>query len=400
MALGAGLLAAWFAAATLLFMPRDSAVAPAIALAAFATLTRFLTRLARESDRVEGRYQRYALLDAASALGGFALGAGLAVWSKLGAAAPFAGAALACGAIALFDLRGMLREARGARPERERALRYAGYGFPLAAALALELAVQTSTRGLIAWSEGAASIGSYAAATGIFARPLDLLFSWAGLTFAPALMAAYDARDGRGFNASARDCLRMLMVLATPAAVGIVLVAEPLAAILIGEGLRAEAVKLAPWSVVFAICAGLQTYYFSEAFQLTRRTGLRAALMLVPAGLQIALCALLLPHFGVAGAAAAAAVSACTGMLLLAFVGRKLLPLPLASAELVRIASAAMFMGLAVLYVEATNPVVELVLKSTVGALVYGAAALAFDLGDARGRLRAMLAPNLQEAAR
>jgi O-antigen/teichoic acid export membrane protein len=385
LALGLGAIVLAATGALLAFVGVTEDVAALSAFAAGAAVFRFLTRITRESERAAFEIGRYAALETAYLAVGFAAGVALLMKFDLGAVAPFAGLLLAGVVIFLADAPRLLRRAKGGAPSLDRATTYASYGGPLALALALDLGVQTIARFILAHQAGAASLGAYAAAFGL-ARPLDLVFIAAGAAFAPLLLSAYEDRGADAARETARKGFSVLAALVLPAAAGLALVAQPLAGLFVGEGLRDEAARVLPWLALAGIAAGFNLYYWSEAFQLTRRTGLRAAVMIAPGVVQLALTLALAPSLGAMGAAVAAAGGAACGSVVLAVVGRRLLALPVSWALLGQVSAATAVMAGAVIAAPALPGVLGLALKVLVGVAAYAAAALALDILGIRSR--------------
>ncbi len=353
-----------------------------IALAAFAAgaaVLRFILRIARESERASLEVGRYAAGEAAYVALGFAVGVGVLIQFDLGAAAPFAGLFAAGVLMLLIDLPRLRRQARGGRASAARAVHYAAYGAPLALALAADLAVQTLVRLILAAQAGAGEVGAYAAAFGLV-RPLDILFLAAGAAFSPLLLRAYENEGAQGAQAPARAGIALMAAIAAPAAVGLALVAAPLSTLLVGEAMSANAARALPWLAFAGFLSGFNLYYLSEAFQLTRRTGLRAIAMLAPGAVQLAFTLVLTPDLGAAGAAIGAAVGALIAGVLLLLIGRRLLVLPMPLAAFARVGAATATMALAVLAI----PGPDLLTAVAVGALVYVLAAFAFDVAGIR----------------
>ncbi|HET9230614.1 MAG TPA: oligosaccharide flippase family protein, partial [Vitreimonas sp.] len=342
LALCVAVLAATGAVLTLIGFEHD--ILALCAFAAGAAVLRFIIRIARESDRAALDVGRYAIFETAYLLIGFALGVALLVRFDLGAAAPFAGLLLA-GAVVLFvDAPRLFSQARGGAASAQRAASYATYGAPLALALAIDLAVQTIARFVLAAEAGAGEVGAYAAAFGL-ARPLDLLFIAAGAAISPLLLIAHENKGASAVAEPARNGVTLMAAIAFPAAVGLAFVAAPLSTLLIGQALSAEAGRALPWLAVAGVASGFNLYYLSEAFQLTRRTGLRALVMLIPGAVQLVLTAALAGAHGATGAAMAAAAGAGVGSIALFLVGRRFIALPLPLDALARAATATAIMS-------------------------------------------------------
>lgn len=389
LAIGLGAIVLVATGALLIFVGLQEDIAALSAFAAGAAVFRFLTRITRESDRAAFDIGRYAALETTYLAVGFAAGVALLMRFDLGAIAPFAGLALAGAIVVIVDARRLFARAKGGAPSLNRATAYASYGAPLALALALDLGVQTIARFILAHQAGVASLGAYAAAFGL-ARPLDIVFMSAGAAFAPMLLAAYEEKGADAARAVARTAFATLAAIVIPAAVGLALVAQPLATLMVGYALRVETAQVMPWLVLAGVFAGFNLYYWSEAFQLTRRTGQRAIIMILPGIVQIALTVLLTPHHGATGAAMAAAAGAATGSVMLAIVGQRLVALPLPLGQIARIGVAAALMAATVLALPPSNTIVGLALTVTAGAAAYAFAAIALDILGVRARAAAL----------
>lgn len=362
----------------------DADVNALAAFAAGAAVLRFITRLGRESDRAALHFSRYAVLETAYLALGFAAGVAFLIVFDLGAAAPFAGLALGGAIIALIDAPRLYAKAKGGFASFSRSRHYASYGAPLALALAVDLCVQAIARIILATQADGAAIGAYAAAFGL-ARPLDLIFIGLGAAYASHLFAAFE-RGVEDAQTVAREAFTTLAAIALPACVGLALVAQPLAALMIGEGLRAEAAQALPWLALAGLFSGFSLYYWSEAFQLTQRTGLRALIMLAPGVVQLAATLVLAPVHGAQGAAMAAAAGAVIGCGLLAVVGRGLIALPAPLEAVLRPLAATAVMAAGVLVLPN-----DLFMRVLGGVVFYGLAAIALNVLGARARTSAVL---------
>jgi len=354
------------------------------ALLPLATIIQF----ALEAHRAAQRVGRYATVATIRTLAGFALGALLAATTGLGAAAPFAGLVGASLVLAIGEGAFLLRASRGGHHEPRMARAWAAYGLPVAAALVLDLVLSASDRFLIAIFLGEAAVGAYAAGYGVADKTVLLICAWAAMAGSPLVLAAYERAGSAGAAAPARNLARTLLLLGLPAATGLALVARPLAEVMIGPDLRSQAVEIIPWIAFAGLLNGLLIHYCCEAFQLARRTGLRAALMAVPAGLNIALNLVALPWLGLMGAVYATLASYGAGVVLLALVGRRYVALPWPRGDAARIALAALAMWPVIALLPETGRAwSDLLVQAVAGALTYGLVILALDAAGVRGFL-------------
>ncbi len=345
---------------------------------------RSLIKLVQEQRRSEGRVGAASMLDMIQTAGGFALGV-LCATVGLGGASPVVGGGL----IALICLPFVVREDWGralkGRFSAEKARAYAHYGFPVSASLILTLALYTADRFLIAWFLNDAEAGAYHAGFSLASRILDVLFIWFGAAGGPAMVHALEHGGITELKDNARHQIRTMAFVLFPAVGGLIMVAPALGTLLIGEGLRSDALMVTPLISLGALLSGLNTYYFLQAFTLARKTRLLVVAMAVPAVSNIALNLLLIPLMGLMGAAVASALSFALGLVASWLLGLKTLALPVPVLDLGKILLSVAVMMAAVALVPSTHlPVVDLITKGTTGVLVYALLAWLFDLNHIR----------------
>ena len=370
-------------------LPLDNLFKIAIGVGLAGCPARCLAKLAQERFRAAGEVSRSAMLDMATTVGGLIIGVGFAL-AGAGGAAPLLGLGLAPLCALPFILPGELRQARQGVVEIERLKTYAAYGYPIAASLTLALVLASTDRFLLAIFLNEAAVGAYHAGYSIANRTLDVLFLWLGAAGQPALVMALERGGVAQLKVAAREQASTFFLIGIPAAAGVALVARPLAEVMIGEGLREMATTITPWIALSALLYGLTAYYFGQAFTLGQRTRLLLVAMIVPASANVVLNLLLIPRFGVIGAAWATAASFGLGMVVTLLMGRRVLALPIPWDCLIRCLIAT---GLMTLVVRAIPPIggfLELMVDASVGAIVYGAAAVfmnAAGVRDLLGRL-------------
>lgn len=374
------------AAGVTVLLPLPPGLKLALVCGLLAIPPRAFAKLAQERRRAAGDVSGAALIDIVQSLGAFLVGAGLAVAGVAGGAAPLIGfgvAALAC-TLACFAAETALW--RGGRLEPARVRAHAGYGVPVAASLILALVLATTDRFLLAAFLDAEAVGVYHAGYSLANRTLDVVFVWLGAAGAPALVAALERGGLAALVPSAREQASLMLALTLPAAVGLALVAEPLAGLMVGAELAAGAAQVTPWIAASGLLAGLTTYYFHQAFTLGQRTPLLLAAMAIPAGANLALNLILIPRFGLTGALAATVASYGLGLVASIALGRRALALPIpwrASAEL---AAATGLMAAVVAALPDLGGLAELALKSGVGGVVFILTAGLLDAGGFRSR--------------
>lgn len=360
----------------------------ALAAAMTAMIVTPLVNAAQEMNRAHQRVARYSTLRVCQDIGAFGLGTWLAWRTGLGPASPFIGLASVLAVLATIEGTRLWRESDGGRFQPSRVKPYLAYGVPVAFALALNIALDAGDRLLIALFLGPESVGVYAAGYGLADKSVGLICIWAAAAGSPLMMQAWERGGPQAMREVSAHVARTLMLVAAPAATGLALVAQPLSDVMIGEEMRAQAAAIMPWIALSGLINGFVLHYVSEAFQLSRRTSLRAWLMVAPALANVALNAILLPWIGLMGAVYATVACYALALVLLGGVGRVLAPLAWPSVDFLKVGGACATMAIVVRLLPAPGGLAELVLKASIGAVTYAAAALIFDAAGARSALQ------------
>jgi O-antigen/teichoic acid export membrane protein len=372
-------------ALALAFWPMSSSLKLAVGAGLASIIVRSLVKLTQERRRAAGDVKGAAMTDIATTGGGFLLGAAFA-WAGLGGAAPIAGVGVAAAICLVVLLPLELKRLKGGRYEHGRALRYAAYGVPVSLSLILALAIATTDRFVLAayWGEGA--VGVYHAGYSLANRTLDVLFIWLGMAGGPAAVAALERGGKTSLHPVAHEQASFMVALTLPAAVGLALVARPLADVMIGPALRVGAAQVTPWIAGSGFFAGFTTYYLHTAFTLGRRTRRLLVAMAIPALCNLALTLILIPRFGVQGAMWATFAAYALGAVASFWLGRGALALPIPWGAIGRSAVATAGMALAVLAIPAFGGFGELIAKALAGVVTYLALAFALDICGLRSR--------------
>jgi O-antigen/teichoic acid export membrane protein len=372
------------AALVFAFAPWGHELKFAIGAGLMSAVARGLLKLSQERRRAAGDVKGFAGFDMAVTGGGFVAGGLLAGFTGMGAASPFVGVGIVSALCLIFALPPELAVARRGKFDPKRARAFLAYGVPLSLSLMLSLALATTDRFVLAAYAGEAAVGAYHAGYTLSNRTLDVIFLWIGMAGGPAAVAALEQGGHEALRKTALSQAAMLLVVTLPAAAGIALVARPLAQVMVGPELMAEAAAVTPWIAAGAFFAGITTYYLHNAFTLARRTGRQMVAVAIPAAANLVLCLVLIPRFGLEGAMWATAGSYGLGMVASFVLGRGCLKLPVPWKALAGVAVATAVMALAVSLLPALGGFPELFLKAGVGAAVYAAAVVALNPGGVR----------------
>lgn len=376
------------------------ALKTACAFALAHTVFRAGLMIALETRRAAGQAWRYSALESFTLAGGFGFGVALTVFTHLGAAGPLAGLALASGLAALIDLPVLMKSAHKDRADQSRGRAFLAYGGPVAFSLIFELLLTSGDRFLIAAYLGEAATGAYAAGYAVSDRSLSILFHWLGMTAGPLMIAALEHRGKTEAQAVAQRSAALMGALGFPAALGLALVATPLAGLMIGADLAPQAAAIIPLIALAGLMNGVMTHYFHAAYTLGRRTGTMAVLMTGFAVLNLILNAILIPIWGLPGAAWATVIAYGLALITCAIHGRSIFELPLPAKDWAKAGLACLVLYLGVTQLpDLDMAIVDLLLKALTGAMLYGAVMLALDGLSARSWLSDKLKTRIAKGA-
>lgn len=370
--------------------PMSGSLKLAVIAGLVSLVPRTFARLGQERRRAAGEVGGSAMLELIQTLGAFIFGAALA-YAGLGGAAPLIGFGLAALIAAALCARPELAKAKGGRYEPARLREHAAYGIPLAASLILAVVLSTTDRFLLAAFLDSSAVAVYHAGYSLSNRTLDVAFIWLGAAGAPAMVMALERGGREALAVAAREQFSVMLLLTVPAAVGLALVARSLAELMIGPAMAAGAAHVTPLIALGGLLAGLNTYYFSEAFLLGRRSGLALIAMVVPAVANLGLNLVLIPRMGIDGALWSTVISYALGVIVAIILARRVLPLPIPWRVVGETLGACAAMALVVSRVPALGGFPELALKAAAGGLTYGLIVVLLDTGHLRTRAQGAL---------
>lgn len=261
------------------------------------------------------------------------------------------------------------------------------YGLPLTATLGLSAIIGSSDRLLLGWLQGVGSTGLYAAGYDLPNQALGVLLVITYLAGYP--LAVHDLEQGDRKHAEQRlgQYARLLLGIGIPAATGIAVLAPAIAHGVLGEEFRFSAQSLIPLICLAALLVNIKTFYFDLAFQLGQHTKGLLPILGLAVVLNIALNLMLIPEFGLAGAAYATITAQAFGLLYSAMAGRRHFLLPLPQSDAVKILAASACMAAAIWPLRDATGLPLLAAAVVLGLTVYGVAILVLDAAQARSYL-------------
>lgn len=205
----------------------------------------------------------------------------------------------------------------------------AAYGAPLVLTVILTIIVDVSDRFILEWSLNAKAVGIYAAAYDLIQRSIGVLM---GVIYLASFPLAVRSLEDKGV-AEARKQLRknasLLLSVSVPAVVGVMMLADNITNVVFGADFRGEAGELVPWVALAIFFGAFKAFYLDCGFYLGHKTNKLVWPMALAATINLVLNFMLIPVYGMLGAAYATVCAFAIGAIASWFFGLKVFPLPL-----------------------------------------------------------------------
>ncbi len=258
------------------------------------------------------------------------------------------------------------------------------YGAPLTLTFMLTLVLDVSDRFLLGWLINTKVVGAYAAAYDLTQQSLGMLMGVVNLAAFPLVVRAL---EGKGF-AEAQNQLRhnalMLLAISVPATVGLIILADNIAVVMLGAEFREGAGNIIAVVALAIFMGGIMSYYFNYSFQLAGKMGGQVWSMMWAALVNVGFNLWWIPIYGVLGAAYATLGGFVVGLSASWYLGRQVFVLPALPKESFKVVLASVGMAAILsLTVDWHGPVV-LLGQVLLGSTIYTMLLLIFDVSQFR----------------
>ena len=252
------------------------------------------------------------------------------------------------------------------------------YGLPLIGAGVIGWISMNGIRVIVEHMRGVDAVGLISVGWGLGQRLASVVAML--VTAAAYPLAVKHLQAGRRDEALAQLSSNgaLLLALLAPSVMGIFMLAPEAASLMIAAPFREVTLAVLPLALVAGMVRNLRVHFADQVFLLMAQTHLMVIINLVEAGAVVVLCALGLHFGGFAWATAGCLAGSTLGTIFGFALGRIKfgLPLPLAHAARILLATAVMGVALALPHWTQLAPLelTRLLLKIGVGAVTYGMA--------------------------
>lgn len=270
---------------------------------------------------------RYGYLLGSKSLFALVLGAGLA-WLGWGAEAPLVG--LLVGTVLAWLLFGFCawRGITPRWPAPAELREYCAYGVPLAITFSLGWVIDSSDRMLLAWLIDESATGVYAAGYDLGQQSLGLMLVVINTAAYPLVIRQLTDHGEQAASHQLKHNGELIIALALAGAGGLVVLAPVIVDTVFGQSFRDDAITVLPWIAVAAAVAGIKAFYLDIAFQLARQTRWQVYTSIVAAVANVLLNLLLIPRYGILGAAWATLIAFVLAAMVSGWLGCRVFPMP------------------------------------------------------------------------
>lgn len=266
----------------------------------------------------------------------------------------------------------------------------AAFGVPMALSGALFALHAALDRFLVAHFLGETSAGIYGASADLVRQIILFPAVSIGSAAGPLVIRAFTEGGREGAQAQLQSSVGLLFSVLLPATVGLAIVAPSFAFVMLGPEFRTMAQQLIPVLVLAWLFQALTHQYLHLSFHLAKATRLvllQGGILLV---INVAAMMVLVPPFGLIGAAWALVVAEVLGLVIGLVLTRWAFEMPPLPASVAKVFLATLIMAVPAFFVAmltAGSPVLSLVATTACGILIYGGAALALNLLGVRDQL-------------
>ncbi|MEM9403001.1 MAG: oligosaccharide flippase family protein [Pseudomonadota bacterium] len=258
------------------------------------------------------------------------------------------------------------------------------YGLPLSVSFTLGTIISSSDRFMLTWLIDESATGYFFASQTIVQQAIITVMTAVHLAAYPLILRAMENEGAERAVSELRKNAMLLFGIGFPACMAFLVLSEDFASIFLGREFRSSGLKLIPWFAITTLIWCSRSYYFDLAFFIARKPRRLAYIMAFAALLNIVLNIVLIPRFGILGAAYASAASHFAALVLSAIVGRSVFQVPMVGGDLARLAFATAVMTVPLFVIPVDSSFVMLSVAGLAALTVYVAVLYLVDLGDVR----------------
>ncbi|WP_010197244.1 oligosaccharide flippase family protein [Bacillus sp. m3-13] len=259
------------------------------------------------------------------------------------------------------------------------------YGMPLTITLLMGVIIHNSDRLIINYLLDTSATGIYAVTYDLSEQTIFTLMMIINLAAFPIAVKVMEEKGEIAAYEQVRKNTSLIFLIALPAVAGFVLIATNIAHLFLGESFREDALVLMPYIAIGALLKGFKLYSVDIMFHLKQKTALQIFPVIVAAVLNVTLNFLLIPKYGIEGAAMATVIAYAAAVVMSwIIVHIQINPLPFPAKDFINVVMASIAMGLALWPMQDKTGVLFLMAQLAVGGITFLLAAVVLNIMNAR----------------
>jgi O-antigen/teichoic acid export membrane protein len=261
------------------------------------------------------------------------------------------------------------------------------YGFPLIGFELISMLLAYADRYLIQYYEGAEAVGLYSAAYNMVDYVKDLIVVPLSTAVMPIYMKAWFKKGPEVTQNFLKNALRSYTFLAVPLIFGCTVIGKDFIHVLASEKFI-DGHVIIPWVITGLMINGALPI-LAAGLYIQDKTNKLVGLLAFTSLFNLAANLILIPKFGIQGAAMAKLFSYLILAVLATYLSNRVVKFPIAWRALARYVLAGAIMYLVAAAVRVSSPVLELAAEIATGTVVYFAIVFIIDTGARQKTLRA-----------
>jgi O-antigen/teichoic acid export membrane protein len=249
---------------------------------------------------------------------------------------------------------------------------------------------------MLAWLVGPESVGTYSAANAISSHSVTLVMMVVNLAAYPHALRAYETGGIPGAEKQLQINLNLMLVVAVPVTGLLITLSGDIAHVVLGASFRAESARLIPIIAAAALVAGLRSYVFDLAFQISKRTHGQAMILGLTAAINAVLNLILIPIYAATGAALATLISLLVALAMSTWFGKKHLRIRANTRECLRVIFGVCLGCATTTLIEISPGLANLTLKAVAATIAYSLLIYLTDVAQLRTKLHTILSRRLR----
>ncbi len=272
----------------------------------------------------------------------------------------------------------------------------AAFGVPMALSGAIFAVHAALDRLIVVHLLGEGAAGVYGASADLVRQIILFPAVAVGSAMVPVIIRSLAEGGAQRADKQFVTSAEMLMAAVLPAVVGLAIVAAPFSMLILGPEFRDTAAVLIPVLAFAWLFQAITHQYVQVSFHLAKTPKLFLMQGIVLLLVNVAATLMLVPRFGIVGAAWALVIAELAGVAVGIMLARRAHPLPLPLGRLLRVMAATAMMAAPTLLVarmDWLDPFLTLAAAVVTGMVTYALAAVVFDILGLRRLVLAQLRP-------